>query len=56
MKVKGRNKHNHIKVLIDPLLPSSYRPIALLCTDYKILTSVIAGRFKLYLSSIFPVY
>ena len=40
----------------DPLLPSSYRPIALLCTDYKIFTSVIAGRFKPYLSSIFPVH
>jgi len=33
----------------DPLLASSYRPIALLCTDYKIFSSVIAGRFKLYL-------
>jgi len=40
----------------DPLLSFSYRPIALLCTDYKIFTSVIAGRFKLYLSSIFPVH
>ena len=38
----------------DPLLASSYRPIALLCTDYKIFSSVIAGRFKPYLSSIFP--
>jgi len=38
----------------DPLLASSYRPIALLCTDYKIFTSVIAGRFKLYLITIFP--
>jgi len=38
----------------DPLLASSYRPIALLCTDYKIFTSVIAGRFKPYLITISP--
>jgi len=38
----------------DPLLPSSYRLIALLCTDYKIFSSIIAGRFKPFLHSIFP--
>jgi len=38
----------------DSLLASSYRPIALLCTDYKIFTSVIAGRFKPHLSAISP--
>ena len=38
----------------DPLLPLSYRPIALLCTDYKIFSSIIVGRFKPFLHSIFP--
>jgi hypothetical protein len=38
----------------DPLLASFYRPIALLCTDYKIFSFVIAGRFNTFLPSIFP--
>jgi len=45
-----------LKLEKDPLLASSYRLIALLCTDYKIFSSVIVGRFKPYLSSIFPDY
>ena len=30
----------------DPLLCESYRPVSLLCCDYKILTKVLAGRLE----------
>lgn len=30
----------------DPLLSESYRPVSLLCCDYKILTKVLAGTLE----------
>ena len=33
----------------NPFLPASYRPIALLCTDYKIFTTIISLRMKPFL-------
>ena len=36
----------------DPLLLKNWRPISLLNTDYKLLTTSIANRIKTYLSKI----
>jgi hypothetical protein len=38
----------------DPSLPSSYRPISLLNTDYKLFTGVYNQRLQPFLTSIFP--
>jgi len=38
------------------MLPSSYRPIALLCCDYKIFSFIITSRLPPYLPSIFPTH
>lgn len=36
----------------DPLHYPSYRPISLLCTDYKILTSIIAIRIQKHIKKL----
>jgi hypothetical protein len=38
----------------DPSLPSSYRPISLLNTDYKLFTGIYNHRLQPFLTSIFP--
>jgi len=38
----------------NPFLPASCRPIALLCTDYKIFTTIVSSRMKPFLAEHFP--
>lgn len=36
----------------DPINCTSYRPISLLCVDYKILTSILATRIQNYIKKL----
>lgn len=40
----------------DPTLPKSYRPIALICCDYKLFTLVLTHRLRPELSAMFPIH
>jgi hypothetical protein len=40
----------------DPSLPSSYRPIALICTDYKIFANILNACIRPFMHSIFPLH
>jgi len=50
--------HTLIHPILKPgknaFLPASYRPIALLCTDYKIFTTILSSRMKSFLPDLFP--
>ena len=49
-------KRMYFKAKKDHSLVTNYRLIALLCTDFKILTSILADRLQPILGKFFPRY
>ena len=46
--------HPFLKPGKNAFLPASYHPIALLCTDYKIFTTILSSCMKSFLPDLFP--